>query len=134
VPIVQFLKKGDDNPKSSGCHRTQTQTTQPQVGRPLVYVTVILLAAFTGNLQIVAGACLSVGVISFFAAKLWLFALIARGSVFAAMCCVCVPFLWLFFVSEHWIIARWPVCLGVMGVASVPISVYAFEVGKSMGF
>jgi len=89
----------------------------------LAYVTVIFLAAFTGNLQLVAGACLSVGVISFFAAKLWLFALIARGSVFAAMCCVCVPFLWVFFVSEHWIIARWPVCLGVMGVASVPISV-----------
>jgi hypothetical protein len=35
VPIVQFLKKSNDNPKSSGCHGTQTKTPQPQVGRPL---------------------------------------------------------------------------------------------------
>jgi hypothetical protein len=38
VPIVQFLKKRNDNPKSSGCHGTQTKTPQPQVGRPLATV------------------------------------------------------------------------------------------------
>ncbi len=108
-------------------------TWKPVVSAILVYMTIIMLAALTGNLEATAEACVGAGAISFFAAKLWLFAVIARGSVFAALCCVCVPLLWIFFVSEHWMAARWPVCLGIMGVVSVPVSHYILEVGKAMG-
>lgn len=105
---------------------------KPVVSMMLAYVAIMILAVLTENLTQTAKMLQGVGLLAFFAAKLWLFIVIARGSIFAALCCACVPLMWVFFVSEHWLAARWPVVLGVMGVLSLPVSHYAFEVGRTM--
>lgn len=106
---------------------------KPVVFIVTVYVTTLVIAGLTGNLKETASALRGCGILVLYGGKIWLFCVIARGRLFAAFACLIVPFLWLWFVSEYWRESRWAVCVGLMGGISVPISHYAYEVGRSMG-
>lgn len=57
------------------------------------------------------------GALAVLVGQIWLFVIIARGSVFAALLCLIVPFLWLFFIRDHWEAAKPAVicwCVGVI--------------------
>ena len=63
-----------------------------------------------GNL--LAFACL----ISVIVSQIWLILIIMRGSPGAALLCLIVPFLVLFFIRDHWELARKPVIFWAGGI------------------
>ena len=69
------------------------------------------------------------GGLAVFVGQIWLIIIIARGSPFAALLCLVVPFLWLFFLRDHWQEARpavicWcsglVICLFMVCVSPIP--------------
>lgn len=71
------------------------------------------------------------GIISLLAvvvAQIWLILIIMRGSPFAALLCLVVPFLVLFFISEHWELARKPVFIWAGGVVGFIAAVILMSV------
>lgn len=54
-----------------------------------------------------------------FFGKIWLIIIIARGSPIAALLCLVIPFLVLFFLSEHWDEAKPAVMTWASGIIGV---------------
>ena len=60
-----------------------------------------------------------IGVLMMMAGNIWLVFIIMRGSPLAALLCLVVPFLSLFFIQEHWTEAKPAVFTWLGGLASV---------------
>ena len=63
-------------------------------------------------LGLISIACL----IAVIASQIWLIIIIMRGSPIAALLCLFVPFLALFFIRDHWEEARAPVLIWAGGL------------------
>ncbi len=59
--------------------------------------------------------------------NIWLLLIVARGSPLAALLCLFVPFLILFFVYEHWQEAKPAVMAWVAGCAVIILSVVLIQ-------
>ncbi|MEM7812386.1 MAG: hypothetical protein AAF532_12995 [Planctomycetota bacterium] len=82
--------------------------------------------------DVMAIVCGTVAFLSFLTGRLWLAVLIFRGSVQAGCLCLIIPFLELFFVREHWRLARWPLLL-MFSAIPLAFAAFAFDAGFGSG-
>lgn len=59
------------------------------------------------------------GFLFLLAGKIWLILIVMRGSLLAGLLCVVVPFLYLFFIQEHWDVAKPAVQTWAGGIALI---------------
>ncbi len=75
-------------------------------------------------MEIVGRVLLVASLIAVIGAQIWLILIIMRGSPAAALLCLVVPFLVIFFIRDHWELARKPVLLWAAGaIGFIPVAI-----------